>query len=209
MVFATFSFYITIWFSKPAHRKAEKRCRQFHKKTYMKILIFLLLFFLLGCKSYIVEYDKNGEPKLGKNMNYIFTEKPSVENLKKIDTTAYYIQIFEGRYYNENEIKNPMVLEFHNDGFYKDSSLKYYKNFSYRTKETIWYGGKYKISGNTIELESFAPSNGSKTKIYIRTFLKGRIVNDKIIFDDKKNNSLISVYQKNINLNKRNCLQHR
>ncbi len=28
-----------------------------------------------------------------------------------------------------------MVLEFHNDGFYKDSSLKYYKNFSYRTKK--------------------------------------------------------------------------
>lgn len=33
MVFATFGFYITIWFSKPAHRKAVFRCMQLYRET--------------------------------------------------------------------------------------------------------------------------------------------------------------------------------
>lgn len=145
---------------------------------------------------YVVNYDKNDEPILGKNMKYTFNEKPNFENLKKIDTIASYVQIFDKRFYNESEISHPRVLEFHNDGYFKSSSVKYYNRFSYRTKETIWYGGKYKIYGNTIELEQFAPSTGSKTKIYRRLIKKGRIDGDKIIFDDKNNNSLVSVYQK-------------
>ena len=93
-----------------------------------------------------------------------------------------------------------MVLEFHNDGYFKKSSVKFYNRFCYRTKETIWYGGKYKIYDKNIELESFAPSRGSKTKIFISLTLKGRIDGDKIIFDDKNNNTLNSVYQKRIKL---------
>ena len=38
MVFATFGFYITIWFSKPAHRKAVFRYLQF---PYSKTELFL------------------------------------------------------------------------------------------------------------------------------------------------------------------------
>ena len=129
-------------------------------------------------------------------MAYSFNEKLNSENQEKIDTTAYYIQVFERRYYNEGEISNPMVLQFHNDGYYKKSSLKYYKNFPNRTKESIWYGGKYRISENNIELEMFATSQGGKTKFYEKIFIKGRIEGDKIIFDDKKNSSLISVYKK-------------
>ena len=166
----------------------------------MKYPTIVFIFLLVSCNAYVVEYDKNDEPILGKNMQYNIVEKPNMEDLKKIDTTAYYVQIFEGRYYNEDEISNPMVLEFHNDGYYKDSSVKYYDRFSYRTKETIWYGGKYKIYNNQIEFESFAPSRGGKTKVFVRLIQKGRIDGDKIIFDDKKNNTLVSVYQKKQNL---------
>jgi len=93
-------------------------------------------------------------------------------------------------------MSNPMVLEFHNDGYFKVSSVKYYNRFCYRTKETIWYGGKYKIYGDTIELEQFIPSTGRKTKIFRRLIKKGRIDGDKIIFDNKNNNALVSVYHK-------------
>jgi hypothetical protein len=162
----------------------------------MKYLKIILIILLISCNAHVVEYDKNDEPIHGKNMQYNISEKPNFEDLKKIDTTAYYVQIFEGRYYNDGEISNPMVLEFHNDGYFKESSIKYYERFSYRTKETIWYGGKYKIYDNNIELESFAPSRGSKTKVYARLIIKGRFDGNKIIFDDKKNNTLVSVYQK-------------
>jgi hypothetical protein len=154
----------------------------------------------MSCNAYIVNYDNNNEPILGKNMQYSIIEKPSESNIKKIDTSVYYVQIFEGRYYNEDEMNNPMVLKFHNDGYFKHSSVKYYNRFSYRTKNTIWYGGKYWIYENKIELESFAPSKGGKTKVYGKLFETGRFENDKIIFDDKNNKTLISVYKKNKNL---------
>ena len=37
MVFATLGFYITTWFSKPAHRKAVSRNLQRHRKFGVKI----------------------------------------------------------------------------------------------------------------------------------------------------------------------------
>lgn len=152
----------------------------------MKYLKIIPVIFLISCNSHVVEFDKNIEPILGKNMQYNITEKPNFENFKIIDTTCYYVQIFEGRYYNDGETSNPMVIQFHNDGYYKKSSIKYYNRFSYRTKKNISYGGKYKIYGNNIELESFAPSRGSKTKVYCRLIMRGRFNGDKIIFDDKK-----------------------
>lgn len=33
--------------------------------------------------------------------------------------SAYYVQVFEGRYYNEEEKKNPRIIIFHNDVFLK------------------------------------------------------------------------------------------
>jgi len=167
--------------------------KNLHVMKYLKIVLILLL---ISCNAQVVEFDKNDEPILGKNIQYNIIEKPNFEDLKKIDTTAYYVQIFEGRYYNEGEISNPIALKFHNDGYFNRSSVKNYNRFSYRTKEMIWYGGKYKIYGDNIELEEFAPSTGSKTKIFRRLIKKGRIDGDKIIFDDKKNNTLVSVYQK-------------
>jgi len=38
----------------------------------------------MSCNAYIVEYDKNKEPILGKNMQYNIVERPNVENLKKL-----------------------------------------------------------------------------------------------------------------------------
>lgn len=165
-------------------------------------LIFgLTVAVLTSCNTYKVNYDKNGEPVLGKNMHFSFDERPSTESLIKLDTSAYYVQIFEGRNYNDEEVSNPIVLVFHNDGYYKRSSLKHYEKDSLRAKDAIWYGGKYRISGKEIELESFAPSKGGKTKQYVRLILKGRIDGDRIILNETKNNALISVFQKRKNLN--------
>ena len=36
MAFASFSFYITIWFSKPAHRKAVSRYLQPYERPYQQ-----------------------------------------------------------------------------------------------------------------------------------------------------------------------------
>ena len=161
----------------------------------MKYPLSLILLLFINCNINIVDYNKNGEPILGKNMHYNFNEKPSTNDLKKIDTTAYYVQMLEEGYHIDGE---PVisVLQFHNDGYFKASTKKYFENFPNRSKETIWYGGKYKISDSNIELESFYTSSGSKTKIYNRKYRKGIIEGDKIILEEKNKSPLNSVYQK-------------
>ena len=51
-----------------------------HTKYFVSIIILLLI----SCNAYVVEYNKNNEPILGKNMNYYIIEKPNIENLKKL-----------------------------------------------------------------------------------------------------------------------------
>lgn len=93
-------------------------------KKYMIMIkyifsIFCTIGFLSSCghKLYKIEKDQFGEPLLNNKAQYSFTEKPSEEDLKKIDTTAYYLQVFEGRYYNEEEMKNTGIIIFHHDRF--------------------------------------------------------------------------------------------
>jgi len=145
-----------------------------------------------GQKLHKIEKDQFGEPLLNNNAQYSFTEKPTEEDLKKIDTSAYYIQVFEGRYYNEEEKKNPRIIIFHNDGFFKNESLLYFGKFDeHRTKRSIYYGGKYRVKNNTIQLEQFGKSPDAK-KRYTRYIIEGKIENNKIIFNDGS----VSVFEK-------------
>lgn len=158
------------------------------------ILIFPLLLSICGCgqKLYKIERDKHGEPLLNNEANYSFIKIPTEEDVKKIDTTAYYVQIFEGRYYNENEIKNPRIIIFHNDGFFKNESLLYFgKHTKNRDKSSAYYGGKYKINGNLIQLEQFGKYPGYKK--WYRRISEGKMEGDKIIFKDKNS---VTVFEK-------------
>lgn len=146
-----------------------------------------------------MEKDKHGEPLLNDEANYSFIKIPTEEDLKKIDTTAYYVQIFEGRYYNENEIKNPRIIIFHNDGFFKNESLLYFGKFDeHRGKNSVYYGGKYRINGNIIQLEQFGKYPGYKK--WYRRISEGKIEGDKIIFTDKNS---VTVFEKRKELHNR------
>lgn len=70
--------------------------------------IFCMIGFLgsYGQKLYKIEKDKYGEPLLNDKTQYSFKEKPSEKDLKTIDTTVYYVQVFEGRPYNEESKDN-------------------------------------------------------------------------------------------------------
>ncbi|WP_181416092.1 hypothetical protein [Chryseobacterium sp. CBTAP 102] len=149
-----------------------------------------------GQKLYKIEKDQFGEPLLNNKAEYSFTEKPSEEDLKKIDTTAYYVQIFEDQYHNENEVKNPTIIIFHDDGYFRETSLLAFGKFDeHRGKNSVYYGGKYKIKNNNIQLEQFGNSPDSKNW-YTRYITKGKIENNKIIF----NEGLVSVFEKRKNL---------
>ena len=159
----------------------------------------ILSLFLISCIGYhrIVK-DENGEPILNEKVNYKFSKIPNTDDLTKIDTSAYYVQIFEGRYYNEDERKNPEILIFHNDGFYKHTSSLHYLKYDSRNKKSVYYGGKYKVMNNILELEQFLPSKGGKTNYYSRNIKKGNINGDRIIFDD--DNTLITIFEKKYTL---------
>src|SRR5690606_40202633 len=77
------------------------------------ILIFPLLLSICGCgqKLYKIERDRYGEPILNDKAKYSFTEIPTLEDLKKIDTTAYYIQVFPDNLDREEIKKNPRSEE--------------------------------------------------------------------------------------------------
>ncbi|WP_288438541.1 hypothetical protein [uncultured Chryseobacterium sp.] len=160
---------------------------------------FITLTFLYSCgqKLYKIEKDQFGEPLLNHKAQYSFIEKPSKEDLKKIDTTAYYVQVFERRYYNEDEMKNPRIIIFHNDGYFRETSLLAFGKFDeHKGKNSVYYGGKYKIKNNEIFIENFRPASPGKTKWYIRRIFKGNIENNKIIL----NVGLVSVFEKRKNL---------
>ena len=156
--------------------------------------LFFLGFLTLNSCYYRIPENSEGDHILTEKVNYKFTEKPSKEDLTKIDTTTYYIQVFEGRYYNEDERKNPQILIFHNDGFFEDSSILLRQSKRSYDKESILYGGKYRITEDIIELEEFFPSKGGYTNYFCRNISKGKIIGNKIVFDKKT--SLLAVYEK-------------
>lgn len=64
-----------------------------------------------------------------------------------------------------------------------------------RGKNSVYYGEKYRIKNNIIQLEQFGKSPDSK-KWYTRRITNGRIDGNKIIF----NEGLVSVFEKRKNL---------
>lgn len=123
---------------------------------------------------------------------YSFDKLPTEDDLIKIDTTAYYVQLFEGRYYNENEIKNPRIIIFHNDGFFKNESLLYFGKFDeHRNKNSVYYGGKYKINGNVIQMEQFGKYPDYKK--WYKRISEGKIEGGRIIF---KNENSVTIFEK-------------
>ncbi|ODS89091.1 MAG: hypothetical protein ABS44_05730 [Chryseobacterium sp. SCN 40-13] len=158
------------------------------------ILIFPLLLSICGCgqKLYKIERDRYGEPILNDKAKYSFTEIPTLEDLKKIDTTAYYIQVFPDNLDREEIKKNPRIIIFHNDGFFKNESLLYFGKFDqHRGKNSVYYGGKYRINGNIIQLEQFGKYPGYKK--WYRRISEGKMEGDKIIFKDKNS---VTVFEK-------------
>ncbi len=158
------------------------------------IYLFLcILFSFFGCSQlYKIEKDKYGEPILNEKAKYTFNEILSDENSKKIDTTAYYVQIFEGRFYNEDEKRNPGIIIFHNDGFFKRTSVKYFEKWDkIRGKNSVYYGGKYKITGNKILFESFGKY--PEMKKYYKRIYEAKIEENKIIFEEKNS---ITIFEK-------------
>jgi len=153
-----------------------------------------------GQKLYRIEKDQFGEPLVNEKAKYSLTTLPTVDDLNKIDTSAYYIQIFEYGYYNENEKRNPKLIIFHNDGFFKDESLLYFGKFDeHRNKNSIYYGGKYQIVDNTILMERFLFASVA-IKNYIRVITPGKIEGNKIIFKDKNS---VTIFEKRKVLPKR------
>lgn len=162
----------------------------------VKIFFFSFPIFLCICgciqKQYKIERDKYGEPILNSKTKYSFDKLPTEDDLIKIDTTAYYVQLFEGRYYNENEIKNPRIIIFHNDGFFKNESLLYFGKFDeHRNKNSVYYGGKYKINGNVIQMEQFGKYPDYKK--WYKRISEGKIEGGRIIF---KNENSVTIFEK-------------
>ncbi|WP_281631718.1 hypothetical protein [Flavobacterium luteolum] len=164
-----------------------------------KVLFIICLFSLMSCGYIRIPKNEYGEPVLKEKVKYTFLDMPTETDLKKIDTSAYYVQIFEGRYYNNGEKENPQILKFHNDGFFKKFMLIGIDKNVHRNKNSIYYGGKYKIKENIIQLEQFYPSTGGATNYYIRNVRKGKIDGNKIIFNSK--NSLLTIFEKKQSLN--------
>lgn len=162
-------------------------------KLKNSILILCILSSFFGYSQlYKIEENKFGEPILNEQAKYTFNEMLSEENSKKIDTTAYYVQIFEGQFYNEKEKMNPALIIFHNDGYFKRNSTNYFGKWDeVRKKNSVYYGGKYKIVGNKILFESFGKY--PEMKRYYKRIYEARIDGNKIIFDGK---NLINVFEK-------------
>lgn len=164
------------------------------------ILTFPLLVSLFSCgqKLYKIETDKYGEPLLNDKAKYSFTEIPTLEDLKKIDTTAYYVQIFPDNLEREEIKKNPRIIIFHSDGFFKNESLLYFEKFDvHRGKNSLYYGGKYKICENVIQMEQFGKYPGYKK--WYRRISNGKIDGNKIIFKDKNS---VTIFEKRTGLPK-------
>jgi len=158
--------------------------------------IFCMMNFLNSCgqKLYKIHKDQYGEPLLNENAQYSLITIPTQEDLTKIDTKSYYVQIFEGRYYNEDEKRNPRIIIFHDDGFFRETSLLAIGKFDeHRKKNSIYYGGKYKIDRNQIYVEEFLPASQGKTNWYVRSLTVGKIDGFKIIFKDKNS---VTIFEK-------------
>lgn len=146
-------------------------------------LFVTILFNSCVYPSYKFEKNADGEPILESN-SYTFNELITVENLKLIDTSSYYVETFQGLDSNEGQRANPSIYKFYTDGYFKKTSYMHFNKFDKeRKKESAYYGGKYKLDGNIIFMESFYPISGGKTNRYSKVISKGIIKNDTIYMD--------------------------
>jgi hypothetical protein len=166
-----------------------------------KIVVALpVLLSILGCgqRLYKIGINKYGEPILNDKVKYSFTEIPDLDDLKKIDTATYYIQIFPDNLDREEIKKNPRIIIFHNDGFFKNESLLYFGKFDeYRGKNSVYYGGKYRIHENILQMEQFGKYPGYKK--WYRRISEGKIEGERIIFKDKNS---VTIFEKSKTLPK-------
>jgi len=147
----------------------------------LKRIIFLILFYLFtSCINYYhIKKNKEGETIVDENL-YSFKNKMSNEDAKVIDTLSLYFEVKKELYINENI----QVLKFHNDGTFEKKNIKYFN--SKESKESIYYGGRFKLEGKKITIEKFYPSSGAKTNYYVKKISHGKVYSDTIklkIFD--------------------------
>ena len=145
---------------------------------------------MLSCQNYYkLTKDKNNEPLTLEEM-YTFQKKMSNSDFNVIDTSGLYIQIFDLKNSNESERRNPKILKFHADGYFKSDSKLFYEKFdAQRHKNSSYYGGKFYIEDSKLYIEKFYPSTGGNTNYYVKEISNGNIKNDTInliIFGSKE-----------------------
>lgn len=142
----------------------------------------ILVFFMgvLSCtKVYYFPTADKQQPMLYPNA-YTFDKKLALNDFKTIDTTALYVQIFDSEA-NDDERANPRILNFHNDGYFETHSKKTLGKPEFkRTKNAIYYGGKYFVEDTNIFIEAFYPTTGSKARSFTRKISKGTLYGDTI-----------------------------
>jgi|GEM_PF-879934 len=162
---------------------------QYNTKPQSPLLNYAIIAFLFlsACthRQYHLSGDNHGEPVLKASL-FRFDKQMTVGDAEMLDTTALYLQVFHHKDANEAERANPAILKFHNDGYYQVSSRRFYGRFdAVRTKQSVYYGGKFYLEGNYILTETFHPAQGGKTGYYVRSTGKGSIKGDTLkIFVD-------------------------
>jgi len=148
-------------------------------------LIRIAFFTLLAScvTQYHIKENDNGEPIVDKQ-KYSFNKKMSSDVFDLIDTTSVYVEILSEKSLKQT-INNFNVLIFHNDGYFESTSTKYFRKFK-RSKNSVYYGGKYFVTGNKISIEEFYPAKEARTNYYVKEISEGQIKLDTIqitIFD--------------------------
>jgi hypothetical protein len=155
-----------------------------HTYTIIQRCFAPLLCLLYSSCYHYLPANQEGVHELTNNVAYKFKEPPTPAALALLDTVAYYVQVFEGRYYNETEREVTIVLQFHSDGFYTSGLASTIKTRApHHPRNAIGYGGRYQIAGTEITLERFLPLKGGETNFFTRDYSKGTIKGNRLIFD--------------------------
>lgn len=163
-------------------------------QLFSKMALLISFSLLSACfinYDYIPKNNK-GERLLNQKVNYRFNSTPNSEDLKRLDTKAYYVQTFLGRCHNRDEMKVRAVMQFDKDGYFKKRYLHDFKFSPNKiNKNDIDYGGKYKINDNNLLFEEFYPTSGGKTDYFKRVIQKGKLINDFMIIGDNQYTKVI------------------
>jgi hypothetical protein len=146
-------------------------------KNSVTILLSILL---VSCFStHRFKRDNDGFPIIDMSL-FTLDKKMNLDNSRFLDTTALYVELvskFSSDYIKEN----PMILMFHNDGFFVERSKKYFFNFiEEEEKYPGYYKGRFSLEENKIKMESFYPSTDGKTNRYKKVISDGEIHGDTI-----------------------------